>query len=255
MKSLVSYNFRVLPLCLAFGMAASMVLMPVQSQAQQVLPPEGTVTTQGHGEVKVRPDSLSVNVTVETKSETLASARSENNHRMQAIITALKALNLPALKLETQGVNAYPLQGEPQKNRLPKVIGYQVTNSLNVTLTGVPADSLGDNGSRIVDTALNVWATNVGGLNFFVNDMTAPRAKALELAVKDARANAQAMAKAAEIALTGVYNMEGTPQFGGYPRPMYATMRSMAKAEDASPTPVETGESTVTSDVTVRFKF
>lgn len=255
MKSLARYGMRFLPLSLAMGMAASVALMPVQASAQQAFPPQGTVTTQGHGEVKVRPDSLMVNVSVETKAETLPLARSENNRRMQAIITALKALNLPTLKLETQGVNVYPIQGETPKNKLPKVIGYQVNNSLNVTVTGVSADALGEDGSRIVDTALNAGANNVSGLNFFVNDMTAPRAKALELAVKDARANAQAMAKAADIALSGIYNMEGTPQFGGYPRPMYA-MRAMAKAEaDMSQTPVETGESTVTSDVTVRFKF
>ena len=246
--------FNVLSGLVAFGLAASLTGMTLPAQAQQVFPPAGTITTQGHGEVKVRPDSLSVNVTVESKAETLSSARSDNNHRMQAIIAALKGLSLPNIKLETQGVNVYPIQGETPRNKLAKIVGYQVTNSLQVTVTGSAPDKLGDQGSQIVDSALNAGATNVGGLNFFVNDMTASRTKALELAVKDARSNAQAMAGAAGVALTGVFNMEGSPQFGGYPRPMFA-MRAMAKAEDVSSTPVETGESTVSSDVTVRFKF
>ncbi len=247
-------GFNLFSGLMVLGVAASLTAMTLPAQAQQMFPPAGTITTQGHGEVKVRPDSLSVNVTVESKAETLPAARSDNNHRMQGIIAALKSLNLPNLKLETQGVNVYPIQGEAPRNRLAKIIGYQVTNSLQVTVTGSAPDKLGDEGSRIMDSALNAGATNVGGLNFFVNDMTASRTKALELAVKDARANAQAMAGAAGVALTGVFNMEGTPQFGGYPRPMFA-MRAMAKAEDVSSTPVESGESTVTSDVTVRFKF
>lgn len=250
MNLLARCGMQMIPLGLALGMA----VLPMQALAQQDFPPPGIVTTQGHGEVKVRPDSLSVNVTVETKDTTLPAARAENNHRMQAIIASLKGLNLPGLKLETQGVNVYPIQGETPKNKLAKVVGYQVTNSLNVSVIGAATDSLGENGSRIVDTALNAGATNVSGLNFFLNDMSAPRAKALELAVKDAKGNAQAMAKAADIALTGVYNMEGAPQFGGYPRPMYS-MAKMAGSVEASPTPVETGEATITSDVTVRFKF
>jgi uncharacterized protein YggE len=250
MTVLARYGMRILP----WGLAIGMGFLPMQALADPDGPPANTVTTQGHGEVKVRPDSLSVMVMVESKADTLAAARNETNSKMQAIISAVKGLNISGLKLETQGVNVYPIHGEPQKNKLPRVIGYQVSNSLNVSVIAAPADKLGEDGSRIVDTALNAGATNVGGLNFFVNDMAPARGKALELAVKDANANAQAMAKAAGIALTGIYNMEGNPQFGGYmPRPMYS-MKAMAAAE-AAPTPIETGEATVSSDVTIRFKF
>jgi hypothetical protein len=115
---------------------------------------------------------------------------------------------------------------------------------------------LGDDGSRIVDTALNAGANNVGGLNFFLTEVAGPRAQALDLAVKDARHNADAMAKAADITLTGIYSMEGSPQFNNYPRPMpMFAMKAAASAESMAQTPVETGETTITSDVTIRYKF
>lgn len=236
--------------------AAATVSISAPSAFAQTVPPQGTVTTQGHGEIKVRPDSLSVSVSVESKNAVLASARNENNRKMQSIITALKGLNIPNMKLETQSINVYPIQGEYQKDKLPKTIGYQVTNNLNVTVTGASADMLGDYGSRIVDTALNAGANNVGGLNFFLTEVASPRAQALELAVQDARHNADAMAKAANITLTGIYSMEGSPQFNNYPRPMpmFANMRAAAAPEMAQ-TPVETGETTITSDVTIRYKF
>lgn len=248
----VSRGFQVL---LAIGISAGAALTPVAALAQNI-PPQGTITTQGHGEVKVRPDSLSVSVTVETKNAQLAAARTENNRKMQAIIAALKGLNIPNLKLETQGLSVYPLQGEYQKDKLPKVIGYQVSNNLNVSVTGASADSLGETGSRIVDTALNAGANNVAGLNFFLSEMAAPRAQALELAVKDAKNNAQAMAKAADVSISGIYSIEGSPQFsGGYPRPMPMYSMKASAAAEMAPTPVETGETTVTGDVTLRFKF
>jgi uncharacterized protein YggE len=240
---------------LALSVALALTVLG-KAQAHEGHEPPRLITTQGHGEVKVRPDSLSVNVRVETKNEKLPMARSENNRKAQEIVSALKALNIPNLKLETQGLNVYPVQ-EYQKDKLPKVVGYQVSNGLVVTVTGATPDVLGEYGSRIVDTALNSGANHVDGLNFFLNDPTPARNQALSLAVKDARRNADVMAKAADINIVGVYSMEGNAQFGSFPRPvpMYAMKSRMAVAEADSAPPVETGETTVTSDVTVRFKF
>lgn len=251
MQRLISRSRRTAVLLTAGVLALAAGFSPVNAQVV-----ERTITTQGHGEVKVRPDSLSVSVSVESRNAQLAAARAENNRKIQAVINALKGLNIPNLKLETQNVQVYPMQSEYQRDKLPKIIGYQVTNSLNVTVTGAAPDSLGEQGTRIVDAALNAGANNVGGLGFFLNDMGTPRAQALELAVKDARRNADAMARAADVAISGVYTLEGYPQFGGYPRPMpvYA-MKAEAASAPMAQTPIETGETTVISDVTARFKF
>lgn len=225
---------------------------PLPAKADTI--PEHVITTQGHGEIKVRPDSLNVSVSVETKKPTLAAARAENNQKMQAIIASLKGLNIPNLKLETQNVNVYPVQ-DYQNNKLPKIIGYQATNSLSVTVTNAAPDALGDIGSKIVDTALNVGASNVGGLNFYLTNVSAARQQALELAVKDARGNADAMARAAGVAISGLHSLEGSPQFNTFrPAPMY-TMKAARAEADTGSVPVETGENTITSDVTARFNF
>jgi uncharacterized protein YggE len=254
MQRLMSQGRRMAVLFVAGMTTLAVTAAPGPVLAQPA--PQGTIITQGHGEVKVRPDSMSVGVTVESRNAQLAAARAENNRKTQAIINALRGLNIPNLKLETQSVQVYPIQGEAQRNQLPKVVGYQVTNSLNVTVTGATADMLGEYGSRIVDTALNAGANNVGGLNFYLTDMATPRAQALTLAVQDARRNADAMARAADVTLSGIYSLEGYPQFGGYPRPvpMYSMKSGVAAAEMAQ-TPIETGETTITSDVTARFKF
>ncbi|WP_373531627.1 SIMPL domain-containing protein [Vampirovibrio sp.] len=239
-------------LALAFTLAVGMSVGVFADDG----PKPGIISTQGHGEVKVRPDSLSVDIRVETKSDKLPMARAENNRKTQAIIAALKGLAIPGMKMETQGLTVYPLQ-HYEKDKLPKVIGYNVSNGLTVTVTGASPDALGDYGSRIVDTALNSGANHVGSLGFFLDDATPARNQALELAVKDARRNADVMAKASDITLTGVHSLEGSPQFGGFPRPMpmYAMKSRGAEAEADVSAPVETGETTITSDVTARFKF
>lgn len=239
------------------GIMTGALVLSLPSFAQQAFPPERSITTQGHGEVKVKPDSLGVMVMVESRDPVLTKARSENSRKMQAIISALRGLNIPNMKLETQNVQVYPIQGEMQRDRLPRIVGYQVTNGLNVTVSNASSDNLAEYGSRILDAALNAGANNVHGLNFFLTDMSGPRSQALELAVKDARRNADAMARAADITISGVYSLEGYPQFGGYPRPpmpVYATMKTDVAAAPES-MPVEIGETTVTSDVTARFKF
>lgn len=240
----------------ALALAATLQLGASSGALAQMLPPPGTITTQGHGEVKVRPDSLNVNVLLQTKDTKLADARSENNRKTQAIIAALKGLKIPNMKLETQGLNVHPINSY-EKGEMLKVVGYQVNNGVNVTVTGATPDTLSEYGSRIVDSALNAGANNVSGLNFFLDDPAPARGEALDLAVKDARRNADVMAKAADVAISGIHSMEGSPQFGGFPRPvaMYSMKARGGAAESDASAPVEVGETTVTSDVTIRFKF
>ncbi|HEY9745215.1 MAG TPA: SIMPL domain-containing protein [Oculatellaceae cyanobacterium] len=241
---------RSLPaLCLIGALSGSLSLPTFADNI-----PERVITTQGHGEVKVRPDSLSVSVSVETKNASLNAARAENNRKTQAIISAIKGLNIPGLKLETQNISVSPLQ-DYQNGKLPKTIGYQVHNGLSITVTNAPVDALGEYGSRIVDTALGAGANHAGGLNFYVSNMSTARQQALEAAVQDARANAEAMARAAGVVITGLHSLEGAPQYGVYPRPAMYTMKAARAEADMASVPVETGESTISTDVTARFKF
>jgi uncharacterized protein YggE len=219
---------------------------------------EGSISTQGHGEVKIKPDSLSFTISQTTQKAKLKDARDENNRQVQSIISALKALNVPGFKLESSNISIYPQREQVENNkRIAKVIGYQVIHSLKVSVYSAPADQLGEWGSKLIDSALNAGATETGGLNFFVADLAPARSVALGLAVKDAQRNADAMAAAANIQLDGLVSLDGSSQFSGYPvRPMMS--RAMFKSEGAdstAETPVETGEVTITSDVSAKYRF
>jgi uncharacterized protein len=251
-----SFSVKTLMALLALGAFSLPTLSASAYELHIDGPPPGIISTQGHGEIKVKPDSLSLPISVESKESTLAGARKDNNKKAQAIIAALKALEIPGSKLETRYLSVNPIQ-EAQKGKPPRVVGYEVNNSLEATVTAAAPDKLGEYGSRILDTALNAGANNAGGINFFIDDMSAARTQALALAVKDAQRNADAMAKAANITLTGVFSLEGTPQFSGYssPRPMMSMRMEKAADAEIPSVPVEAGETTVSSDITARFKF
>jgi uncharacterized protein len=240
-------------------LAAFFLLSPVTALAEQPL--ERIISTQGHGETRVKPDSLSLNLMVEATHSELAAARAENNSKMQAIIKALKTLNISNMKMETQNVQVYPMQGEYVKNQLPKTLGYRVTNGLRITVNKADSKMLASFGSRISDAALVLGANHLQGLGFYLEDMTQARREALQAAVKNARENAEAMAEAAGLTINGVHSIEGSPMYSTVMRQDYAATAPAIRMHGGSggvvnqDLPVEPGEEVISSDITMRFKF
>ncbi|MGE0201102.1 MAG: SIMPL domain-containing protein [Candidatus Melainabacteria bacterium] len=237
------------------AMLATCLIAPA-AMADGPNPPENTITTQGNGEITVPPDSLSVSLTVQGEAPTMEKAREENNRKMNQVQAAVKQLNLPGLKLKTQNYSVYPVYKTYENGRLSKVVGYHVNNSLNVQVLRAGADQLGEYGGRILDTALAQGITNTSGLNFFIDDKESAQAKALSAAMTDARRNADILARAAGVTVSGVFSIEGYPQFSSRPYPMPMMARAMADGGAAmEKTQIEVGDSTVNSQVTVRFRY
>jgi uncharacterized protein YggE len=102
----------------------------------------------------------------------------------------------------------------------------------------------------VVDQAAAVGATTIHGISFRIDDPAKVEARARELAVVNARAKADALARSAGVAITGVAAIaEGG---GGMMPPVPMRAFSLAKAEDAS-TPVEAGATEVSVHVTVSY--
>ena len=248
---------RLLPVllltaCLCVGLTTTPV-----SAADCCPPPEHTLFTQGHGEIKIAPDALAFTTMTEGTANTVAEAQKKAQLKMAAIIAALKSqektlsLTKP-MKLQTQNVSVYPVYDE--KSKLRKIIGYKSSNHLRVVATQ-NTGLLGEAGSKLMDAASKAGADNVGSLNFYVDDINTAKQKALAESIANAKQNAEVMAKGLGLVLKGVQSAEGSPQYSGYENRYRGEMMMKAAAapmEEAAP-PVETGEVTVTCDVSVRF--
>jgi uncharacterized protein len=205
------------------------------------------VTTQGYGEVRVRPDSLRVIVGVETEAATLDKARREVNTKMQEVIRSLNALGIRGVKLQTQALQLFPVYDE--RERPAKITGYRALNQVTVTLRGVATADLGDHASQIIDAALKSGANRAGDVSFYLHDAAAAQGKALKAAVEDAARNAQTMAEAAGLRVIKLQSLEQGASF----RPTALRYSSLGLARADLSTPVETGEMVITSSVNASF--
>jgi uncharacterized protein YggE len=238
---------------LTLGLLAT---VPVASaQAQPAVPGQETqarlISTQGYGEVRVRPDSFRTTVGVEARAETLEQARNEVNTKMQRVTEALNRLGIEGLTLQTETLRILPIYSRPREGELATIIGYHAANAVSATVRRGDYERLGDVAARVVDAAVRAGANEVRGISFFIDDASVARRRALQEAVNDAEANARAMAQAAEVILLGLHSMQGSPERMGGPM-LIAFERGAA---DGAPTPIETGEVVISSSVTASFDF
>lgn len=249
-------NKMLVPSVIAAGLTfGSVATQPAMAQDANNL--ENLIVTQGRGEVTVSPDSLQMTLAVESQAEDMMKARQENNNKMRKIQDAIKKMGINNLTLKTQNFSVYPVKSQYKKGELQKTIGYRVNNSLLVKVTRSDADSLSKEASKILDTGLNMGATQSGSISFFIDDKQTAQGLALKAAVEDALNNAEILAKATGVSVSGVYSIEGYPSFNyrPYAAPMMARGMAMDAMAESTSTPIEAGETEVSSQVTIRFKF
>lgn len=246
---------RFLPLFSLLTAATICIGTMFPALAQEHIP-ANTITVQGTGVVHAQPDSVQLNLGVETQAKTMEAARNDNARKMTMIIEKLKALGIPNLKIQTGSFSAYPVQEpDPKSPQSPyKIVGYRVNNNINIKVEEADSTQLGTYSSKVLDTALAAGATNAGGPSFYVSQGTQSQQTALKLAVQQAKTNAESIAQAAGVRLSGIYNIEAYAQ----PIPMSAPMANMrggVMMEAKQYTPIESGEYDITANVTIRFEF
>jgi uncharacterized protein len=206
--------------------------------------PSDTVSVSGTGRSAVTPDRFTFTVGVQTVSPTVDEAVTQNNKRVAAVIAALKAAGAQDKDIQTSNFNIYPQQ-DYQEGRLPRILGYQVTNSVTVRSSKV-ADV-----GRLLGVAIGAGVNTSSGINFEVSDPALGRDQALRAAFEDARAKAALLAQAAGRTLGPVVAMsEGVQMQAPQPYPQ----RAMAmEARVGNDVPVEAGTQDVAFTVSVTF--
>lgn len=199
--------------------------------------PPRLVTTTGHGIVTAVPDDVTVTAGVQTRAATAADALSQNSTTMNKVVAALKQAG--GTKLQTQQVSLYP-----QTNEAGNVTGYTAQDSVSAH-----SDVAGAGG--LVDAAVGAGANTVDGPTLSLSNQSELYQQALARALDDAKAKAQALAKAGGFGVGQVSSVSESSQ--ETPGPVYKT--AAASAGDAASTPVEPGTQDVTADVTVTFEI
>ncbi|MDB4916064.1 MAG: hypothetical protein JWM95_3708 [Gemmatimonadetes bacterium] len=213
-----------------------------------LVPAPPTVAASGQGEAKVTPDRASVMVNVQTRGATAAAAAAENATKTRAVLDALGKLGLSRDQLSTEGYTVYPEMQYDKNGGQPRVSGYVVTNSIKAE-TKRPEQA-----GVIVDAALGAGGNMINSLSFYASSIDEARRQAIGTAVASARADADAMAKAAGGSLGALIELS-TNGPTSTPHPMYALAARAKGMADAAPTPVNPGEQTVSVFVNARWQF
>ena len=219
---------------------AFLVLFPCMAHADDAAPQTtATLEVIGRAAIQVSPDLARIAFTVETSAPQASEAVSSNAQKTETLLTALRRIMGPEDKLQTTRFNLQPVYDKDDRLR-PS--GYQVGN--RVTVDTMQMDKIGD----LIDAAAASNAGQISNLQFHTTREAAHRLEAAVLAVEQARAEAEKLARAAVVVLGPVLRIRYAHQNAPG---VFFEKTTMAMSR----TPIEVGDLTIEAEVSMVFEI
>lgn len=207
-------------------------------------------TVQGSGEVTAVPDTALLNMGVSKQAASVEEAQVQVNEIINKITTDLKALGVEEKNIKTVNYSVnpnYDFTGGSQR-----INGYMVNADVQAKIKPV------DKANQAIDAATKAGATNVGNVQFVLDDdkRAELEEQARKEAIEKAKAKAESIARTSGIKLGRLVDVQesGTP---GIQPPV--AMRADLKVENAAgdmaqPTELNPGESKVSTTVSLSYE-
>jgi len=176
MGTRVSRVFAAFAICLACALSA---------YAQNNWTHPRIISVMGTAEISVPPDEVTIALGVESHDKEIAVAKASNDRAIRSLLSLAAKIGVKDKDIQTSALNMEP---EYSDERFPKLIGYQVSQAVTVTLTDLSKYE------EFLTSALKSGVNRINGINFFVVDAKKYREKARLDAVKAAREKATAIA-------------------------------------------------------------
>ncbi|MEK7086540.1 MAG: SIMPL domain-containing protein [Patescibacteria group bacterium] len=228
-----------------------------QNFGRSGVPATDTITVQGDGQATLPPDVARISFTVQNSASAVSDAQSKTTKQANAVLAFVKEQGVADKDVKTLAYNISPQYSYPnpcpygalcpEYSREPKVTGYQVSETVQVTVRDLIAVGtlLGGLGKREVQ--------NVQGPAFALDDATAGYDAARADAIVKAKAQAKLLARQLGVRLGKIINFS---ESSGSARPMYdygiGGMMS-TKAEAVPNIPV--GENTYNASVSITYEI
>jgi uncharacterized protein YggE len=222
-----------------------------QPTAQPALPADAGIKVSGVGQVFGTPDIARVVVGVETQGSDVKQAVTDNNTKMTALINALKSAGIAAKDIQTTNYSVYvenpqgrdmPASDQPAQDTQSGLI-YHVTNQVQITVRDITKLS------SVLEQSVDSGANSIYGVSFDVSNPIALEDQAREMAVADAKARAEKLAKLQGLTLGDVIRVE---EGSGGSMPFYGAAKDMAQGGGA---PIEGGSIQVTVNLQVTYSI
>ena len=221
------------------------------------MPATDTITVQGDGQATLPPNVARISFTVDNISVTVAEAQDATTKQANSALEFVKKHGVDDKDVKTLSYNISPQYSYPNPcqpgaicpdyYRAPKITGYQVSETIQITmrdLTNV-GEMLGGLGKLEVQ--------NVNGPAFALDDSTAGYSAARADAIDKAKAQAKLLAKQLGVKLGKIVNFSESS--GNYPyQMMYGLGGVVAESKSATPE-VPAGENTYNASVSITYEI
>jgi uncharacterized protein YggE len=221
---------RLLSLLICLPLAAGALLAQITSSSVQAT---------GSATISVNPDQFQLAVGVVTQGTTAQDAGQQNATLTTTVLNALKGVLGTAGTIQTISYSISP-RYSTTTGQTSVIVGYTASNTVEVTSTDLTLIG------RLIDSANQAGANNVGNLSFGLQNPEPVMEQALGQAAKQAQAHANAIA-------TGLGAKTGaviSAQEGA------SATQIVALGVAAAPTtPIQTGTVSVTANVTINVRM
>jgi uncharacterized protein YggE len=208
--------------------------------------PERTIQVSGTGEVYATPDISTINVGVQTRNADVKVAQQQNAVITDGMIDTLVAAGIPREDIQTVSYSIYPVYETTPVPFGQKIQYYEVTNSVQVMVRDVSRTG------EVIDIAVANGANQVNSIVFSLSPEREAvfRSEVLTMAVKKARADADTLALATSVTITGIQ----TISVGSVYVPVaYDNMMAAEAKVSGAPTPIEPGQIKVSAQVSISY--
>ena len=233
--------------------AAMLLVLSIAAQAQES---QDLLTVSGEATVFARPDNVRITVGVRTISPELDTARNQNAATFQRVLKAVEALRYPDMLMKSAGFDLSVIEEDRDSRDLkpPQIVGYRVSNSLTIRLTGAEPEELSKRAANVIDAAARAGANVIGELQIFVLEEDKHKQEALVAAVENAREKAETIAATLGVRIIGYKNVSAQER-GYLPRPGEMMMQMAPLAGGGQSTPIEAGLVQITATATLTCKI
>lgn len=219
-------------------------------------PATDTITVQGQGQATMPPDVARISFTVQNTAPAVADAQAATTKQANAALDFVKAQGIADKDVKTLSYNIYPQYSYPNPcppgamcptySGTPKVIGYQVSETIQVTMRNLTAV-----GAMLAGIG-KLGVQNVNGPDFALDDPTAGYDVARADAIDKAKAQAVLLANQLGVHLGKIVNFSEGSNYS--PQAYAMSLGKGGGADVSAPSPnIPTGENTYNSSVSITY--
>jgi len=194
------------------------------------------ISVTGEGEVSLAPDMATLTLTVVSEHDSADKAVQANSAAMRKVLQAMEEKGIESKDMRTSHFYIQPKYSradrDDPKTHSRRIIGYTVHNTLGVIVRDL------ERVGSILQTSIELGVNQGGDIQFSNDNPQQAISEARKLAMEDAKARAETLADAADVALGKL--LQVTEQYNR-PQPRHRSASLMA-ADSMEAVPMAAGE-------------